>query len=470
VIVVCPKCGAKNRVPDPQEPGGRYFCGKCNTRLLLAPKAPVAEDERRDVPQIDRTDYLEHVRVRKPAASESLAARVLTWLKEREDRNQLVFLLALLALLLHLFVIPYGDLPIFDEHHYVPEARSIIHQEELTIPEHPPLGKLFIACGIYVFGDNPWGWRVPSTIFAVASIVLFYLICRKLVGQWAALLASLLFIFESLTFVISGLAMLNVFSLTFMLLAFLFYLQDRYVLSGVSLALSGVCKMTGLLGGLVILVHWFITKRRHSPQNIGFFLATAFVAIMLLMPLFDFAATREWLNPIDRVWDMVVAHKALTFEKMTPEQLAQASYPWEWILDPTGFRFPDSQYNAQISLTVWILIIPSLGYMVYEFAKKKTDAALFALLWFAATYLLWIPLVLVTDRQSYIFNFYLTLGAVCIAIGFAMTRLWEVSSKGRFAQRRRLIGATLIGYLVLHVILFLVFAPILPALVSYLQD
>ncbi len=190
---------------------------------------------------------------------------------------------------------------------------------------------------------------------------------------------------------------------------------------------------------------------------------------MLLMPLFDFAATREWLSPIDRLWYMVVTHGALTFEKMTPEQFAGASYPWEWILDPRGNRFPDYQYYAQISPTVWILIIPSLGYRVYEFAKKKTGAALFALLWFAATYLLWIPLVLVTDRQTYIFYFYPTLGAVCIAIGFAMARFWEVSSKGRFAQYRRLIRATIICYLVLHVLLFVVLTPILPALLAYFQ-
>ena len=43
MIVVCPKCGAKNRVPDPQEPGRKYLCGKCNTRLPLAPQAPVAQ-------------------------------------------------------------------------------------------------------------------------------------------------------------------------------------------------------------------------------------------------------------------------------------------------------------------------------------------------------------------------------------------------------------------------------------------
>lgn len=33
MIVVCPKCGANNRVPDSLETGEGYFCGKCKTRL-----------------------------------------------------------------------------------------------------------------------------------------------------------------------------------------------------------------------------------------------------------------------------------------------------------------------------------------------------------------------------------------------------------------------------------------------------
>ena len=42
--IVCPKCGAKNRIPDPPEPGKGYRCGKCRTGLTVAPEAPAAGD------------------------------------------------------------------------------------------------------------------------------------------------------------------------------------------------------------------------------------------------------------------------------------------------------------------------------------------------------------------------------------------------------------------------------------------
>ena len=63
MIVVCPECGATNRIPDPPEPGTRYRCGKCETRLPLAPKAPVAEDERSPTLQTAITKEKKTVRV-----------------------------------------------------------------------------------------------------------------------------------------------------------------------------------------------------------------------------------------------------------------------------------------------------------------------------------------------------------------------------------------------------------------------
>lgn len=44
MIVICPECGAKNRIPDPPEPGKGYHCGKCKTRLTETAKAPAARD------------------------------------------------------------------------------------------------------------------------------------------------------------------------------------------------------------------------------------------------------------------------------------------------------------------------------------------------------------------------------------------------------------------------------------------
>jgi len=469
MIVACPKCGAKNRLPEPSEPRARYRCGKC--KADLRPDTGLAGGTSaggRAVVLATPSERPEERGEKGAAPSGPRSGRLRSWAGSRD--NQVIVALALLTLVLHLIVAPYGAIPIFDEYHYVPEAQSIIQSGNVTIPEHPPLAKLFITTGILALGNNPWGWRMPSVLFAVASVVLFYWICRRLAGRFVAALASFILVFETLTFVISGLAMLDVFSLTFMLLAFLLYLKDRYVVSGVSLALSALCKMTGVLGGLAILVHWLVAKRtRSSRRGIALFVVSSLLVFVGLMPFLDFAATREWLNPFARIWDMMQASRQLTFGKMTEEQLTQASYPWQWIIDPRGTHWaPMPAYSFVVSPTVWALIIPSMGYMLYEFIRKRSNVSLFALSWFGSTYLPWIPLVLITDRQTYGFYVYLSVGAICLAIACAIGRLWELTTQARFSRYRRVVQVATGLYLTLHVLLFLSFAPLLQATASYL--
>lgn len=400
---------------------------------------------------------------------QSLAA-FANWFTRRE--NQLVCGLALLALLLHLLVVPYQDRLVADEQYYVSDARAIISGADITHLEHPSLGKLFIAAGISVFGDNPWGWRIPAIIFAVTSVVLFYFICLKLAGRLTALLASLFFIFEALVFNYSGVAQLDVFSLTFMLLAFLLYLRGRYAFSGIALALSALCKLTGLLGIVAILVHWSITKWRPTSRDINALLLSplmCLVAFMLLMPLFDFAATREWLDPIARLQDMTVRYQTLTFESAAVPGLLPPSHPLSWILIPSYYYPSDYQFFAGISPTLWIMIVPSMVYMIYEFRRNRSNASLFVLAWVAATYLLWIPLVEATGRATYLYYFYPTVGAICLAIGFAMQRLWQSSLQGRLARYRRWILATIIGYLLIHLLWFLILTTVTYAITFLVQ-
>ncbi len=420
-----------------------------------------------DVVKADRRERPEPAQAGQQVARGCRLTSVRGWLSVRD--NQLVLLLALVALVLHLCVVPYGTMPIFDEGHYVPEALSIIHDGQVTHPEHPPLAKLFIALGITVFGDNPWGWRIPSVVFGVASVVIFYFICRRLAGRLAALLATALLVFETLTFVFSGLAMLDVFSLTFMLLSFLLYLRGRHVFSGVSLALSGLCKMTGLFGALVILIHWALTKRRVPSRSMGVLLASAVVALLALMPLLDFAAAREWLNPFAHVWDMLFRHQQLTWAELPAEFRSFVSYPWEWILSPSaGYyygEFPD--YQATISFTVWILIMPSVAYMLYEAVKSRSECSVFALAWFAATYLPWV-LLAAAGRVTYVFYFYPTVGAICLPIGLAASRLWRSPSRERSVRYGWLIPVCVVGYFLLHLLFFLTFSPLLAALASRL--
>jgi predicted membrane-bound dolichyl-phosphate-mannose-protein mannosyltransferase len=383
---------------------------------------------------------------------------VLNWFKIRE--NQLIFSLVLLALLMHLLVVPYFHFLQADESYYVPEARSIIHQRTLLTPEHPSLGKLLIASGILTFGDNPWGWRIPSVLFGVVSLILFYLICKRLANRQFALLASFLLLFESLTFTMSGIAMLDVFSLTFMLLSFLLYLNNRYVFSGISLALSASCKLTGLLGIFVIVGYWLIRKDGRSLRNITLFLLVLFVAFLVFLPVSDFVATGHWTSPMERVAQMEHISSQMTFEwaKTLGSGSMPTSYPWTWILSLKGYRY------LAINPAIWILIIPSIGVMTHEFIKRRTEISLFVLLWFTATYLLWIPLVLLTDRQTFIFYFYFAVGPVCMGISSALTKIWDFASKGLSVPRNGLIKVAVIAYLASNIVLFLDLIPILSSI------
>jgi len=87
---------------------------------------------------------------------------------------------------------------------------------------------------IYVFTDNAFDWRFFSIIIGTMGIIVFYFICRKLgFAVNTATIATFLFALDDMVFVHSGLALIDIYMLTFMLAAVLFYLDERYILSGI---------------------------------------------------------------------------------------------------------------------------------------------------------------------------------------------------------------------------------------------
>ena len=406
----------------------------------------------------DNSD-LDDILGRKSSSPNPLLRIVPDWFKDRY--NLTILISTIIILFAHFVLIPYALGYVYDENFYVREAQSILSDTELVRLEHPNLGKLFIASGIVIFGDNEWGWRMLSVIFSAASILIFYAICRRLTGKLAALLATIFFMFESLNFMISGLGMLEVFTLTFMLLAFLLCLQDRYALSGVSLALAGLCKMTGFLGLFVILGYLLIKNRRQALRSIGVLLISTSIVFIVLLPITDFAATREWLNPITRVWDMLLYHQGLTYES---HDIAGQSPPWEWLLEWQGIivqNYPGIKLT--MSIAMWPFIIPLICYMTYDYIKKRSNVSLFVLLWFTATYLIWIPIVIATDRITYLYYMYPTIGAISLAMGFAFSKLWAVKMNGRFLLShpgintaiRSIIHVAIVGLIALHILFFI---------------
>jgi dolichyl-phosphate-mannose-protein mannosyltransferase len=126
---------------------------------------------------------------------------------------------------------------VFDETYYAKDAclyagyslkRCDLEGEGEQSWVHPPLGKWMIAAGIKVFGSTPLGSRVSSATVGTAIVVLIAVLALLLFESvvWC-LVAGVLAATESLLFVQSRVALLDIFVAFWIVLGFLFVVLDR---------------------------------------------------------------------------------------------------------------------------------------------------------------------------------------------------------------------------------------------------
>ena len=386
------------------------------------------------------------------------------WRRVRRWEHLGLALIVVAGLAMHFSIINQPQDVMTDEVYYVNDARGIVNGDGELRPEHPPLGQLLIAAGIALFGDTTFGWRFFSVIFGTAGIVFFYLICDRLgMSRRAALIATFLLAFENLTFVQASIAMLDVFSVTSMLAAFWLYLRRSYALTGVAICLATLAKLTGGLALPVIALHWLLTRRdRRDYFCLSMVLAPAL--FFTTMPFFDAIITGYPVDPIGRVTQLLSVSASITFNG--PHH-PFASRPWEWILRPDVMPYYwDPQYVAVISFSIGVLIIPVIIHMAWV-TRQGNTVGLFCLLWFASTYLTWIPLSLSTDRMSYVFYFYPTVGAICLGLGWVLSWLMDVARTSLTVQRGRAVLAVCWAYLAFHAVLLILLTPVFNFWVSF---
>jgi hypothetical protein len=266
---------------------------------------------------------------------------------------------------------------------------------------------------------------------------------------------------------------------TFMLAAVLFYLDEKYIIAGIFIALAANCKLVGVLILIALCLHWVI-YRRDKWKTFAASLAVTAVSFVFFLEYFDLFISRNIENPVTRIKGLLSGTAANVF---TDPKLSISSRPWTWLY-PQWFRayymgpnvpiiaysFVPQQYLSFISPTIQILILPIIGYMIYK-AIKKSKVAGFVLLWFLATYVVWIPLDIFTNRVTFVFYFLSTTPAICIGLGVAISDWLKYLKKRRTELGRLSTGVALsysaIGlYLFLHLAIFIIFNPAIPPLVK----
>lgn len=160
-----------------------------------------------------------------------------------------------IALAFFLFGIGNPARNYYDEGGYVSAARAFLKDAPNPNPEAPPLGKLLVAVGIKLVGDGPLGWRIASAVCGSLSLVAVFLWTYFLSKDYRiACISAVLTLFNNFLFVMSRVAMMDVFLVFFLLWGLVAYTaaleldigtaKRRILLycSGISMGLAGACK------------------------------------------------------------------------------------------------------------------------------------------------------------------------------------------------------------------------------------
>jgi len=346
---------------------------------------------------------------------------------------------------------PPGSL-IFDEKYYVNVARIILGRpHDLDVypdavlgvdpnHEHPPLAKLIIAFSMLVFGDNAYGFRLPSVIAGTLSVFIFYLLMKKVSkSQTLALISSFLFSFDNLIFVHSRIATLDIFMLAFMLIGFYFYFAKRTFLSAAALSLSTLSKIGGAYGFATILVYHLLKRPSESEVVKG---GSEWRVKLEWLEKFGIAYVGFFmvlLTILDKIWggyENPLEHLSFiysyTLALSRPVLSGIESYPWQWLINEVKIPYltvAESVYADHTLVSTYVsvafagamnpfilfLTIPSIAYLAYLYGSKRDSFSLFILAWFSCTYLPFYPMSIIGHRISYIFYFLNTIPSVCAA-------------------------------------------------------
>ena len=161
----------------------------------------------------------------------------------------------------------------FDELYHGRTAYEHLHNLSPYENSHPPLGKLFIMIGIWIFGMVPFGWRVVGALFGIGMLPVLYAFGKRIFkNSNYALVLTTLFAFDFMHFTQTRIATIDVYSVFFILL--MYYYMYQYItmnfytdglkktlkplaLSGVFFGVGAACKWTSIYAGAGLAILLF---------------------------------------------------------------------------------------------------------------------------------------------------------------------------------------------------------------------
>ncbi|MEM4574305.1 MAG: glycosyltransferase family 39 protein [Candidatus Caldarchaeum sp.] len=312
---------------------------------------------------------------------------------------------------------------IFDEAHYIPAVRKMLMGEAVNL-EHPPLSKWVIMLGVSMFGDNPWGWRVPMVLFSALTIFTVGLLAKRLGGDKYVLPAQLLLFTDITFFNLGGVGILDPPALFFMTLSAYLYVSGRKALAGVAAGLSMLAKSSGILVIPTLLaleaLHEY-GKTRDLDRAVD--AVRRGVRVFAILPLLVFFAgiavwdsqTKAFPTPLHHLDFMLSYHTKLSYNEPWKVEL-----PLSWIIPPIS-RMPSPYFVSTVTppgyhpvafwgvssplwWSVWLMV--PLAYQLIKSTRiHNPSPEAVALGWFGVNFGAFAVLAYLFKRWTYSFYF-----------------------------------------------------------------
>jgi len=362
---------------------------------------------------------------------------------------------------------------VMDEVYYVPAAQALLsgekcapYQDNCNL-EHPFLSKAFIAAGIAIFGNDAFGWRIFEVVLGTFSIPVLFGICWTVTrNARLSLFASFLLAFETLFFVHSSIAVIDVGAIFFGLLGFLFYFARwrwwRFgptALTAIAFGLAALSKETAIMLLLVLAVYHLLFGEGNWARRYlwtltlaaGVFLVFA-AGLQVYDGLFGAGSATTFfgqiafilkyggsltMTPTSQGWIDTVLHTPIT--------------PFNWVTyySPIGYLITNvnvssasgsysyvsvGYYGITDQFEVWLVYLWG-GYTAYLWWKTRatplaseSDArdlrlARLALVWFLVVFIAYVGLYFY-GRITYPYYFISAVPALAMGAAYFLTRRW----------------------------------------------
>lgn len=360
--------------------------------------------------------------------------------KDISNKNKNIFLTLILIFSIFAHVYSLGSIKemYFDEIYHAFTAKLVLHNDpkawEFWNPNpdgfayewtHPPISKLGMVIGMKIFGETPFGYRIPQALLGVSATILIYFLAKEIFkDKTVGILSAAIFSLAGLPLVLSRMGMNDSYVLFFSLLSVLLFIKDKNILSAFFFGLSVASKWSGIYAFPILFISHFVFKKKIKLSYLSFTVIPILVYIASYGLMFSTGHT--WVNFVETQKQMWWYHTSL----VATHPYTSPAWSWPLLLRPiylyNGPEFDNTVariYAFGNPIIFWFGLFSVIVLLVLALVERKSAYDRSRKLGFVVfSYLVFFLPWIASPRIMFLYHYLPSVPFLSIASGFVLRR------------------------------------------------